>query len=150
MPPKKQAKNQKKPDPVAQEPPVQEKPPVNPPQEKPKSPVKDLPIQKETVPTVAIQQPPVKDTPAIPVQEITGQKEAGLLDNTGDKENTEEKDKAGNVIKLNQFNNFVASNNANNTGKPAMSEEEKKKLREMRFSLKNTTENTFEIVQVRF
>jgi hypothetical protein len=49
------------------------------------------------------------------------------------------------VIKLNQFNNFQPSTSKLTSGP---SEEEKKKLREMRFAGKHVAENTFDVSHV--
>ena len=143
MPPKKTAKNTKKgqnpspqvaiedPKPVSEEPkqevllppPAQSQKPQT--QEKPPTPAKEPEHKAETI-------------EKLPVEER--------------KQDGEELEKgaAGNLIKLNQFNNFAVANPVTGGGKAAaISEEEKKKLREMRFAGKHVAENTFDVSNVR-
>ena len=139
MPPKKTAKNTKKgqnpspqvavedPKPIVEEPKAEVllPPPAQSQktQEKPPSPAKEPEHKAET-----IEKPSVEE-----------RKDGEEL----------EKGAAGNVIKLNQFNNFTVANPVTGGGKAAaISEEEKKKLREMRFA-KHVAENTFDVSNVR-
>lgn len=143
MPPKKTAKNTKKgqnpspqvavedPKPVAEEPkkevllppPAQPQKPQT--QEKPPTPAKEPEHKAATI-----------EKPVVEERKQDG--EEG------------EKGTSGNVIKLNQFNNFAVANPVTAGGKAAtISEEEKKKLREMRFAGKHVAENTFDVSNVR-
>lgn len=143
MPPKKGAKNQKKgmPEKPAEEPENTQNVVPNP-EEKPASPKKSLPPQpiqnnQNKPPAVVQQEKTQEENPDFPEEE----KEV----NETNKENHEQQS-ANTMLKLNQFNNFPI-----NAKKPAsgMSEEEKKRLRDLRFnSSLNSATNTFEVTKV--
>jgi len=144
MPPKKAAKNTKK-APIT--------PPL-PPHEDPK------PIIAESSAKQELQlPPPVQEKPHSPAKEPI--KEPANPKKTPEKtaETVEEKPNPSpendnkavvGVIKLNQFNNFQNVAAAGNKTTGGISEEEKKKLREMRFAGKSVAENTFDVSHVFF
>lgn len=140
MPPKKQPKKAPiKPTAVQEASPIpqeesEKKEEAQPIQPKPASPIKE---------TKPVQNPKASPPKVQPHQEVD-QKIDSVKKNSVD--SLGEDKSSNNVIKLNQFNNFVAPKPPTQGG---ISEEEKKRLREMRFAGKNTSENTFEIIQVR-
>ena len=137
MPPKKTAKNTKKgqnpsPLPVAEDPkPVPE----------------EVTLKPEVLLPPPAQQPLKQEKPVSPAKEP--EHKAETQEKPAEEKKTEEGEleKAASVIKLNQFNNFAAGPVGG--GKAGgISEEEKKKLREMRFAGKHVAENTFDVSNV--